>query len=128
GYLGEIVKYKCRVIVLIDGVHTRSSKTWDTDINEWVRELRDKQNVITVVASNSGPSRFLNDRGHRAFAQAVLDSVRPPFLTEGPLSLNDFRDRVIEGVLNLTGRQQQAACYLPDSINGEFPLLDPKGK
>lgn len=125
-YLGEVVKYKCRVIVLLDGVHTRSSKLWDTDVNEWVRELRDKHNIITMVASNSGASRFVNDRGHRVFAQSVLDSVRPPFLTEGPLTLNDFRDRVVEGVLNLTGRQQQSACYLPDTMNGEFPFISPR--
>jgi WD40 repeat protein len=123
--LGQVVKTKCRVVVLLDGVHTRSSQLWDTEINEWVRELRDRHSVITFVASNSGPSRAINVTGHRAFAQAVLDSARTP-ATAGPLSLDDFRDRVIEDVLNRTGRQQQAACYLPDTLNGRFPLLDPR--
>lgn len=121
--LGDVVKNKCRVIVLLDGVHTGSSKLWDTEVNEWVRNLRDKQNVITFVASNSGPSR--TDRDFRAFAQGVLDSVGPP-IADGPLTLNDFRDRVIENVLNLTVRQQQAECYVPPTIDGEFPLLNQK--
>ena len=122
--LGEVAKYKCGVLVLLDGVHTRSNKVWDTDVTEWVRYLRDEQNVITFVASNNGPSQQVDDRGHRAFAQAVLDSVRPPLLRDGPYSLNEFRDRVVEGVLNLTGRQQQAACYVPAGISGQFPILD----
>ena len=115
---------ECGVLVLLDGVHTRSNKVWDPDVTEWVRHLRDEQNVITFVASNNGPSQQVDDRGHRAFAQAVLDSVRPPLLRDGPYSLNEFRDRVVEGVLNLTGRQQQAACYVPAGISGQFPILD----
>jgi WD40 repeat protein len=124
--LGAIALQGCKVLVLIDGVHTASSKVWDTDINEWVRHLRDDHKVIAFVASNSGPSQFVRDQGHRAFAQAVLDSIRPTVSREGTYLLNDFRDIVIERVLSLTGRQQQAACYLPDTLNGQFPIINPQ--
>jgi hypothetical protein len=129
--LGEVAKYKCKVLVLLDVLHADWSKVqgrraWYNDFNDWVRELRDDHNVITFVASNSGPSQHVTDRGHRAFAQAVLDSVRQPSLKDGPYLLDDFRDLVIEGVLNLTGRQQQAACYVPGGITGQFPILNPR--
>ena len=96
------------------------------DVSDWVRHLRDDQNVITFVASNSGPSKALPDQYHRAFAQAVLDAVKPPLLKDSAYLMNDFRDVVIERVLKLTERQQQAACYLPESINGQFPILNPQ--
>jgi hypothetical protein len=124
--LGTLVQHGCKVIVLLDTVHTASSNVWDTDVSDWVRNLRDEQNVIAFVASNSGPSKSLRDQGHRAFAQAVLDAVRPPLLKESAYLMNDFRDVVIERVLKLTERQQQAACYLPESISGQFPLLNPQ--
>jgi hypothetical protein len=124
--LGALAGRGCKVLVLLDGVH-RLSKEWgDTDISEWVRNLRDEQNVITFVASNSGPSQVVGDQRHRAFAQAILDSIRPPALKEGVYSLNDFRDVVIDRVLKLTQRQQQAGCYLPESISGQFPLINPQ--
>ena len=114
------------MIVLLDSVHTASSTVWDTDVSDWVRNLRDEQNVIAFVASNSGPSKSLPDQGHRAFAQAVLDAVKPPLIKDSAYLMNDFRDVVIERVLKLTERQQQAACYLPESINGQFPILNPQ--
>ena len=125
-HLGDVARRKCRVLALIDGVHTASGKNWDNDLGDWVRHLRDEQNVIAFVASNSGPSRGLKDRGHQAFAQAVLDSVRPPILKDGPYLLDDFRDVVVERVLELTRRQQQAECYVPEAIGGMFPLLNPQ--
>lgn len=42
------------------------------------------------------------------------------------LLLNDLRDAVIQQVQNLTERQQQAACYLPEGITGQFPILNPQ--
>jgi hypothetical protein len=124
--LGALAAQGCKVLMLLDGVHTASSKVWDTDISDWVRNLRDEQNVITFVASNSGPSQVVRKEGHGAFAQAILDSIKPPQVKEGLYSLNDFRDVVIDRVLKLTQRQQQAGCYLPESISGQFPLIDPQ--
>jgi hypothetical protein len=124
--LGEVARTGCKVVVLLDGVITTSNQYWDTDITDWVRYLRDEQKVITFVASNSGPSQIVVSERHRAFAQAVLDSVNAPMLKDGAYLLNDFRDVVVERVLNLTGRQQQAACYLPESMNGQFPIFNPQ--
>jgi WD40 repeat protein len=124
--LGALARQGCKVLVLLDTVHTASSNVWDTDVSDWVRNLRDEQNVIAFVASNSGPSKSLPAQGHRAFAQAVLDALKPPLIRENAYLLNDFRDVVIEQVLKLTERQQQAACYLPESINGQFPILSPQ--
>jgi WD40 repeat protein len=124
--LGALAARGCKVLVLVDGVHTASNKVWDTDISDWVRNLRDEQNVIAFVASNSGPSLAVRDQGHRAFAQAILDSIQAPQVKDGAYSLNDFRDVVINRVLQLTGRQQQAGCYLPESISGQFPLINPQ--
>ena len=123
--LGALARRGCKVLVLLDAVHT-VPKGWDSDVSDWVRHLRDDQNVITFVASNSGPSQTLRDQGHRAFAQAVLESVKPPTVKDGNYLLNDFRDVVIERVLQLTERQQQAACYLPETLNGQFPILNPQ--
>jgi hypothetical protein len=124
--LGEVAQTGCKVIVLLDGVHTPAGPAWDNDITDWVRFLRDEQKVITFVASNNGPSRRVVTERHGAFAQAVLDSANTPLLKDGPYLLNDFRDVVVEQVLNLTGRQQQAACYLPESQNGQFPIFSPQ--
>src|SRR5262249_10536048 len=125
--LGALAARGCKVLVLLDGVHTASSKVWDTDITDWVRNLRDEQNVITFVASNSGPSQVVRgDKGHRAFAQAILDSIGAPLVKEGAYNLNDFSEVVIAQVLKLPGRQQGAGCYLPESINGQFPLINPQ--
>jgi hypothetical protein len=124
--LGALAARGCKVLVLLDGVHKASSKDWDTDISDWVRNLRDEQNVITFVASNSGPSEEVRDQGHGAFAQGILDSIKPPQVKEGLYTLNDFRDVVIDRVLKLTQRRQQAGCYLPESISGQFPLIDPQ--
>jgi hypothetical protein len=124
--LGLVARSGCKVLVLLDGVHTVSKESWDTDICDWVRNLRDEQNVITFVASNCGPSHEVRDQRHRAFAQAILDSIRTPALKDGVYSLNDFRDVVIDRVLRLTQRQQQAGCYLPESISGQFPLINPQ--
>jgi hypothetical protein len=123
--LGVLAARGCKVLVLLDSVH-EASKNWDTDISDWVRNLRDVQNVITFVASNSGPSVEVLDKGHRAFAQAILDSTTPPLVKPGIYSLYDFRDTVIDRVLKFTERRQQAACYLPESIGGQFPLINPQ--
>jgi hypothetical protein len=122
--LGAVAGRGCKVLVLLDGVHT-SNKVWDTDIIDWVRNLRDEQNVITFVASKSGPSQTIRTESHGAFALAILNSVRPPLFKRGVYSLNDFRDVVIGHVLRLTKRQQQAGCYLPESISGQFSFIDP---
>lgn len=124
--LGDVAKRKCKVLVFLDGVHTTSSQVWDTDVNEWVRHLRDEQNVITFIASNGAPSRHVTSEGHRAFAQAVLDSIKPPFLKDSPYTLNDLSDRVVSGTLSLTRRQQQPACYVPETLSGEFTLVNPR--
>jgi hypothetical protein len=124
--LGTLCANGCRVIVLVDGVHASTNKDWDPDIGDWVRHLRDVERVITFVASNSGPSQAVQDQGHRAFAQAVLDAVKASSGKDNTSTLNDFRDVVVERVLELTQRQQHAACYLPESINGQFKILNPQ--
>ncbi len=40
-------------------------------------------------------------------------------------TLDDFRDRVAQNVLALTGRQQHARGYIPDAIPPRLPIFDP---
>ena len=126
--LGEVVRRKCRVLVVVDGVHTKTSPQWDTDVNEWVRDLVNNQNVIAFVASTKGPGREVREKGHRAFALAILNSTRsrPPRWQSGPYSLNDFRAVVREEVLGLTGRQQYAECFIPEKLDGKFAIIEPQ--
>jgi hypothetical protein len=124
--LGVLAARGCKVLVLLDGVHTASSKDWDTDVSEWVRNLRDDHNVVTFVASKSGPSEVVFEQGHGAFAQAILLSIKPTQGKQGVYSLNDFGDVVIDWVLRLTQRRQQAGCYVPETISGQFPIIDPQ--
>jgi hypothetical protein len=112
----------------IRGAQERSRAATTADLSEWVRNLRNEQNVIAFVASNQGPGREVRGAAHRAFALAILNSTRgrPARWRGGPYTLNDFREVVREGVLALTRRQQFAECFIPETLNGRFPILDPR--
>ena len=125
--LGRAARRGCKVVVLLDGSHGTPADGFDPDAVDWVRQLRRDCGVIVFLASDQGPSR--EARAHRAFAQAFLDSVGPGRRTrrkDGLLTLFDVRDGVSRGVQELTRRQQNAACYIPDSLDGRFPLLNPR--
>jgi hypothetical protein len=125
--LGRAAKRGCKVVVLLDGSHGKPAEGFDPDATDWVRQLRRDCGVIVFLASDQGTSR--EARAHRAFAQAFLDSVGPGRRTrrkDGLMTLFDVRDGVSRGVQELTRRQQNAACYIPDSLDGRFPLLNPR--
>ncbi len=126
--LEEVARTGGRVLVLLDGVHTDAAGHWDTDISEWARDLR-RRGVIVAVASKQGPSLALKGRGHRAFAMAVLESILPGgrFASADRVrTLAQFREIVPERVLTTTRRRQYAEIYIPETIDGRSPLLDPR--
>ncbi len=128
--LGRIAKYKCRVVVFLDGADKSTPTLGEPDVNEFVRFLRDEQGVITFVASDQGPSDEFSVKDGRAFAlaiqSAIVPSGRPRTKPGAPLSLNEVDALIKENVLEMTGRKQRAGCYLPETLSGRFPFLDPR--
>jgi hypothetical protein len=125
--LGSLTSAGCRVILLVDGVHESAPESWNNRMGEWFRLLV-RQNVITFVASNHGPSR--RGLGHGAFAQAVLDSrtargqARPWVDPGARFTLDDFQTTVVRRVLELSKRKQNAFCYVPETLPRNAPFLD----
>ncbi len=129
----------CKVILLLDVVHKDLDEAEGAALTSWVRDLRDHQNVITILASRSGPSepRIVNGRGnfprfrHRIIAQGVLNSPDARWQTRGRIdakghySLHGFQAAVRDIVREHTQGSQDAACYIPELIPERFPLLDP---
>jgi WD40 repeat protein len=130
--LGQLAEYGCTVMLLVDAHHERRPIADQTnrDLIEWTRALY-RRNVITFVASIHGPSQSVATRGHGAFAQGVLDAMnvqgrsRLSGASADAFTLDDFRDRVAQNVLALTGRQQHARGYIPDAISPRLPIFDP---
>jgi WD40 repeat protein len=129
--LGRLADYGCRVVVLIDAVHSSAPKEWHSRVDEWARDLW-KRNVIVFVASNQGPSQRLAFRyRHGAFAQGILDSLDAPSRSrlwvdpQGTVTLHDFQEAVVQRVQDLTSRKQVPACYVPETLPSQIPLLDP---
>ncbi len=127
--LGEWTGRGCRAIVLIDAVHDVKSPAWETDIQEWVRQLQSQANAVVFIASDHGPSLPIGD-GHRVFAQAILDVAKARSAGRlrkpgGPLTLFDFQRTVTDTVLAKTGRKQHAQCYFPETIPIQTPIIAP---
>jgi len=130
--LGRLADYGCNVMVLLDVVHESTPGARAGDLDEWVRDLYRRRNVVVFVASNQGPGERLRTARRGAFAQGVLTSfdaaaqARLPIDPDGPVTLDDFQDTVRRQVQALTGRRQFAFCYVPETIPSRVPILDPK--
>jgi WD40 repeat protein len=126
--LGDLTRAGCRVILLVDAVHDVKDAPWENDVQEWVRQLQSKANVLVFIASDHGPSLPFGD-GNRIFAEAVLkvlnvESAGRSRKTGGPMSLFDFDRTVSDAVNRKTGRKQHAQLYLPSSLSYPVPFLD----
>jgi WD40 repeat protein len=125
--LGRVAASGCRVVLLVDAVHAGAPADWSPGLGEWVRDLT-RQNVITFVASNHGPSE--RGLGSGAFFQAVRESTtararaRPWVDPNESFTLDDFQAAVVQRVLELTGRRQNAFCYVPETLPRLAPFLD----
>ena len=129
--LGRLADYGCRVMLLIDAVHPNAPESWNSGVAEWARALWHK-NVIAFVASNSGPGERLGVRTRQgAFAQGILQSLDAPARSrlwanpDGPLTLGDFQEAVVQQVQDLTARRQFPNCYVPEIIPSQLPIFDP---
>jgi hypothetical protein len=132
--LGELAGYGCRVVLLLDGVHSTLSREARMRLNDWVRDLAYKRGVITLTASTDGPSarRDAPDR-LGVFAKAVADSfsaegrarARAYLSPDAPVTLGDFRDLVTDGVEALTGRKQHVGAYWRHQIPESILLFEP---
>ena len=127
--LAELTRLGCRAVVFVDAVHAIRGEAWDNDLGDWVRQLQTKAGASVFVASDHAPSSP-DGKGHRAFAQGVLDSLNASSLLRrrkpgAPFTLYEFEQAVVADVLEKTGRKQHAQLYLPESLSYRVPILDP---
>ncbi len=125
----QLARSGCRVLVMIDGIHTGSAGHWDTDLTEWARDLRSRRGAVVAVASKQKPGLAAGAARNGAFATAVLDSIKPGGRfprADQVRTLDQFRELVIAKVLESTRRRQHAEVYIPDTIAGGIPLIDPR--
>jgi hypothetical protein len=117
---GRLTDYGCRVVLFLDGVHELPDNGFKSDIKSWVRDLQRERRVITFVASKEGPSRVDAKVGHGIFAlgvaQAFQQVVAAGKSQDQPYTLEEFASAVRQMVLNLSGRQQEAYCYIPRGV------------
>jgi hypothetical protein len=137
--LGEIAASGCKVILLLDVVHKIPGETEADALKAWIRDLRDRHSVITLLASRTRPSEPTLEHGqwtfsnllHRILAQGVLNSTSPRWQTrnrvnaQGNYSLHGFQEAVLDIVREFTQERFDAACYIPELISEDFPLLAP---
>ena len=114
----------------MDAVHEIKGAPWENDIQEWVRQLQSKANVLIFIASDHGPSSRHRRRPSDLRRGACSTSSRPGApvdsrKTGGPMSLFDFERTVTDAVLAETGRKQHAQLYLPETFSYQVPFLDP---
>jgi WD40 repeat protein len=126
--LGELTKLGCRSFVLVDAVHEIKGEAWENDIREWVRQLQTQAGAAVFIASDHAPSSP-NGKGHRIFAQGVLDSLNASTLIRrrkpgAPFTLYEFEKTVVTDVLEKTKRNQHAQLYLPESLSYQIQILD----
>jgi WD40 repeat protein len=118
--LGRFTDYGCRVVLFLDCVHDIVEKGFTSDVKSWVRELQNERRVITFVASKEGPSEVDIREGHGFFTlgvkQAFDEVVSAEKAQDEPYTLDEFASAMIQRVSNLSGRRQQAFCYLPRGI------------
>jgi hypothetical protein len=118
--LGRLTDYGCRVVLFLDCVHDIGEKGFTSDVKSLVRELQNERRVITFVASKEGPSEVDIREGHGFFALGVKhvfdEVVAAEKAQDEPYTLDEFASAMIQRVSNLSGRRQQAFCYLPRGI------------
>lgn len=123
--LGSVARRGCKVLVLVDGLHTSAGPGWDPNLTEWARTLRNRETITTFLAS-SRPT-IATYGSNRVFTGAVLDSIARRSQAASPLmTLAEFREVVQEAVSQFSARNQDAACFIPEGIDGRFPLLAPR--
>ena len=72
----------------------------------------------------------MRDR-HGLFALAVLNAFQAAGPSAGrkdrasSYTLDQFRTAVVQGVLNLSNRQQEAGCYIPRGVQPWTPFARP---
>jgi WD40 repeat protein len=129
--LGQLADYGCRVVVFLDGVHKLDEPS-KSEIKSFVRDLQRKRGVITFIASKEGPSYADRFKGHGVFAQGVMQVFEGADLAGArkdraePVTLDQFRTSLKNEVSNLSGRKQQAECYLPTRVNERTLFARPK--
>jgi len=116
--LGQLADYGCRVVVFLDGVH-KLQDPLSSEIKPWVRELFLEKRVITFVASEEKPSGADDRAQHGFFALGILQAFQgaglagAPQNREAPYTLDQFDKAVRDTVSKLSGRDQDASCYIP---------------
>ena len=121
--LGQLTDYGCRVIVFLDGVHN-VGEPLVSEIKPLVRELYQKRRVITFVASKEGPSDVDVPNEHGLFALGLLQVFQgtspggPDGNRSNGYTLDQFKTALRDAVQNLSGRQQDASCYIPLELAG----------
>jgi WD40 repeat protein len=129
--LGRLTDYGCRVVLFLDCVHDVTEKGFKSDIKSWVRELQNERRVITFVASKEGPSEVDAQAGHGLFALGVTQAfnvvVAADKAQDQPYTLDEFANAMIQRVSNLSGRRQQAFCYMPRGIVPQSLFARPEG-
>lgn len=118
--LGELADYGCRVVLFLDGVHEPAPAGFESKIKPWVRDLQLHRRVVTFVASREGPGEVDVPSQHGIFALGVLSAFRQVVAAgkteDQPLTLEEFARAVQQMVLDLSGRQQEASCYIPRGV------------
>ena len=116
--LGHLTDYGCRVVLFLDGVH-KLDPPFSSEIKPWVRELFMEKRVITFLASEDKPSGGDVREGHGYFAMGILQAFQgagPAGAAQNraaPYTLDQFDKAVRDTVSKLSGREQDAACYIP---------------
>ncbi|MFO0890568.1 MAG: WD40 repeat domain-containing protein [Isosphaeraceae bacterium] len=127
--LGELAQYGCRVVLFLDGVHELAPASFAGSIKPWVRDLQRERRVITFVASREGPSGVDVPEQHGRFALGVTNAFRQVVAAgkaqDQPLTLGEFGRAVRQMVLDLSGRQQEAFCYIPPGVSPESLFARP---
>ena len=117
---GRLTDYGCRVVLFLDCVHNVFDRSFTSDVKSWVRELQSERRVITFVASKEGPSWVDTQAGHGYFALGVTRAfqvvVSADKAADEPYTLEEFAAAMRQMVANLSGRRQEASCYIPRGI------------
>ena len=112
--LGRITDYGCRVILFVDGVHELPDPQFKDSIKAWVRDLRQNRRVITFVASKEGPSDVNQRAKLSLFAQGIANALQGAGAEI--YTLEAFRRKLHQVVLELSERLQEADAYFPDEV------------
>jgi hypothetical protein len=129
--LGQLTAYGCRVAVFVDGVH-KLDEPQQAESKPFVRDLQRKRGVITFIASKEGPSGVDRNKEHGRFALGILQAFDAADLggtrkdRSGAYTLDQFRAALVNEVFNLSGRRQQAGCYIPNHLSEATLFASPR--